>query len=51
MNKKTDTVKYKYTHITNILKQKYGWIQIPLITKDSVIVTEWEGEPIKTVKI
>lgn len=51
MSKKSDMVKYKYTHIKKILKQKYGWIQIPLVTKDSIIVTEWEGEPVRTVKL
>ena len=50
MSKKSDMVKYKYTHIKKILKEKYGWITFPLFTKDSVIKTEWEGEPVKVLK-
>lgn len=51
MSKKSDTVKYKYTHLKKILKEKYGWIQFPLVSKNSIVVTEWEGEPIKQLKI
>ena len=51
MSKKSDTVKYKFTHLKKILKEKYGWISFPLVTKSSIITTEWEGEPIKQLKI
>ena len=51
MSKNNDTVKYKYTHLKKILKEKHGWIHFPLVTKNSIIKTEWEGEPVRTVKL
>ena len=51
MVKKPDTVKYKFTHLKKMLKEKYGWISFPLVTKSSVIITEWEGQPVKQLKI
>ena len=51
MSKKPDTVKYVFTHLMKNLKEKYGWIQFPLVTKNSIITTEWEGQPVKSLKI
>ena len=51
MVKKPDTVQYKFTHLKKILKEKYGWISFPLVTKDSIITTNWEGQPVKQLKI
>jgi|TARA_R100000030_G_scaffold89259_1_gene73515 hypothetical protein len=54
MSKKSDTVKettYVYTHITKILFEKFGWDKFPLVSKDSIIETTWEGQPVKHLKI
>lgn len=54
MNKKSDTVKetkYVFTNITKILFEKHGWDKVPLVTKESVVHTEWEGQPVKHLKI
>jgi hypothetical protein len=54
MSKKDDTVKetkYVYTHLIKILVEKHGWDKYPLITKDSVVETQWEGQPVKHLKI
>ena len=54
MNKKNDIVKetkYVFTNITKILIEKHGWDKLPLVTKDSIIETTWEGQPVKHLKI
>ena len=54
MNKKNDTVKevkYVFDNITKILFEKHGWDKVPLVTKESVIETQWEGQPVKHLKI
>jgi len=51
MVKKPDTVQYVFDHLIKILKEKHGWIQFPLVTKDSIITTHWEGQPVKQLKI
>jgi len=50
MSKKSDTVKYKFSHLKKMLKEKYGWIKFPLVTKKSIVTTQWEGQPVKSVK-
>ena len=54
MSKKSDTVKetkYVFTHLTKILFEKHGWDKFPLVSKDSIIETTWEGQPVKHLKI
>ena len=51
MVKKPDTVKYEFTHLMKILREKHGWFQFPLITKESVVKTQWEGQPVKHIKL
>ncbi len=54
MNKKNDIVKetkYVFDNITKILIEKHGWDKLPLVTKDSVTTTNWEGQPVKHIKL
>ena len=51
MVKKPDTVKYVFDHLIKILFEKHGWDKYPLVTKKSIITTNWEGQPVKTLKI
>ena len=51
MSKKSDTVKYVFNHLIKVLFEKHGWDKCPLVTKDSIITTHWEGQPVKQLKI
>jgi len=51
MSKKPDTVKYVFRHLEKILTEKYGWDKFPLVTKSSIVTTNWEGQPVKSLKI